>query len=165
MSFENIDKLERDLNEMLRGATAETVRQVQKKLTFDLLAGVIRRTPVDEGRARGGWQVGVNERPQPGQTPKDSGKQVGDGRGAAADRAAAAMAKLPDYAIVFVVNDVPYIVVLDQGLFDPANPGPSKDPRPGRKGRVLVSGGFSTQAPAGMVDVTIASIAAEVERS
>lgn len=163
--FGSIEQLESDLRAMLKDATSETVRTVQKKITFDLLAGVVRRTPVDEGRARGGWQVGVNEAPQPRPTPVDPGKKVGDPTGAALTAAIPKLEKLPDYAIVFLVNDVPYIVVLDQGLFDPANPGPSKDPRKGRRGKILVQGGFSTQAPAGMVDVTIASIAAEVAQS
>ena len=59
------------------------------------------------------------------------------------------------YSIVFVSNNVNHVIVLDQGLFTPPNPGPSKDKRDDRLGKVLVQDGYSIQAPLGMVDLTI----------
>lgn len=54
---------------------------------------------------------------------------------------------------IFITNTQKYGEVLEFGLFRPRNPGPSKDPRPHRKGKVWVKNGFSVQAPKGMLKV------------
>jgi hypothetical protein len=141
---------------MAKDLTEDQVVVVQKKLTLDLFAGVIKRTPVDTGVARGGWQIGIST-PATGVGSKEQGV-MGDFSGPTYTMGLSKLAGLGPFAIVYITNAVSYVAVLDQGLFDPANPGPSKDPRPGRHGRVLVSGGYSIQAPAGMVDVTITSL-------
>lgn len=152
-----LDKLNRELMEMAKDLSETEVVTVQKKLSIDLFAGVIKRTPVDEGTARGGWQLGINDPPK-GVGAKEK-RQLGDPTGPAMNSGLSKLASLGPFQIVFITNNVVHAVVLDQGQFDPTDPGPSKDPRKGRFGRVLVQGGYSIQAPAGMVDVTIASIA------
>lgn len=152
-----LDKLNRELTELAKNLTETEVVTVQKKLAIDLFAGVIKRTPVDEGTARGGWQMGINDPPK-GLGAKEK-RALGDPSGPAMAGGLSKLSKLGPFQIVFITNNVVHAVVLDQGQFDPTDPGPSKDPRKGRKGRILVRGGYSTQAPAGMVDVTIASIA------
>jgi hypothetical protein len=63
----------------------------------------------------------------------------------------------------FIVSNLTdHAWVLDQGAFEPPNPGPSKDPRPERRGRVLVQDGFSTQAPDGIIGPTISEVLAGV---
>lgn len=156
MPMTPLDKLNADLQELVKDLTEEQVVTVQKKVAIDVFAGVIKRTPVDEGTARGGWQLGINDYPSTS-TKKEKG-EVGSPSGPTFDRGARTLGKLGPFKIVWITNAVHYIIVLDQGLFDPADPGPSKDRRKSRHGRILVKGGFSIQAPAGMVDATLASI-------
>lgn len=116
----------------------------QRKLVMDILAGVVPKTPVDEGKARGGWQVTIAT---PATEKKQSSNPISDGE--------RALAGLKPYGLVWITNNEEHIAVLEFGLFTPPDPGPSKDPRPGRRGKILVSGGFSTQAPQGMVRTTL----------
>lgn len=132
------------------------VTEAQKKIVFDILAGVIQRTPVDTGRARGNWQLSIGK-PAEGETGellKKTNKTNVNQQGK--------LASLPPYQIVWITNNVPYIEVLEFGGFVPKNPGPSKDPRPKRKGKTWVKDGYSVQAPQGMVRVTVAKIEASL---
>lgn len=107
---------------------AETV---VRRIAFDSFSRVIRRTPVDTGRARANWQVALGFLPQ-GQTLAGS----------------ATFGNLSNYKlgdVIFLANNVPYIGVLEYG-------GYPKSPK-GGAGKTI--GGFSTQAPAGMVGVTM----------
>lgn len=101
------------------------------------------RTPVDTGRARGNWQVTID---MPARGEANVGDPVSAGRGV--------IDKSPAFCTIWITNTVPYITVLEYGLFDPENPGPNKH------GQVLVSGGFSVQAPHGMVGVTLGELRA-----
>lgn len=149
MSMTPQAEIEKFLREAIRESKIDVVT-AQKKISFDIFAGVIQMTPVDEGIARNGWQVGINEYP-------DGSSSEGN--------LAAGTAKINEVgleSVIFITNSVPYILVLDQGGFDPPDPGPSKDPRPGRKGRILVENGYSVQAPNGMVDATLSRIASSL---
>lgn len=99
---------------------------VVRKVTLDLFARVVRRTPVDTGRARGNWQVGINSVPR-GETGAGSEGKVAAKAVVGAATADAIRAKMGDR--VFIVNSVPYIFRLERGS--------------------------SKQAPAGMVTITL----------
>ncbi|UOF80023.1 neck protein [Caudoviricetes sp.] len=104
---------------------------------------LVKLTPRDSGHLRGNWWIG-----NPG------GSQIfEDNAVLTRARRAVSSYKLGDQ--VAIVNDLAYASVVDQGEFDPSDPGPSRDPRPGRRGKILVSGGYSTQAPRGMTEPTI----------
>ena len=116
------------------------VNLAQKKIVLDLLAGVVRRTPVDTGRARGNWQLSIGK-------PEEQEK----------------VQKIPHFSVVWLSNNLPYIEVLEFGKFTPKNPGPSKDHRKKRKGKTWVKGGYSVQAPKGMLRVTLAQVESELQ--
>lgn len=119
---------------------------VHKKISLEALRRIVKRTPVDVGQARGNWQLAVNSIP--------AGKIL-DARGRdPVHEGLAALGALPPYSVVWLANNAEHAAVLEHGLFEPPDPGPSHDPRKGRKGRVLVERGFSTQAPQGMVRIT-----------
>jgi len=159
---DQLDKFERELNQICSTMTFEDVVMVQKKITFEAFIRLVMKTPVDYGFARGGWHitVGVESNSEP------SGEGSYDiGRGLSPDAVFSEeltklthLDRLKNFQVVYISNNVPYILVLDQGLFDPPNPGPSRDRRPHRQGRVLVRDGFSVQSPQGMVDITIHEI-------
>lgn len=96
---------------------------VVRKVSLDLMARVIRRTPVDTGRARANWQVAIETIPV--------GEVEGSDKSGAKTLTAAAATVQSMIAghVVYLVNNVPYIGVLEDGS--------------------------SKQAPAGMLEVTL----------
>ncbi len=106
----------------------------QKKLAFQLLTGVVNKTPVDTGRARGNWQVGIDEIPS-GELDK-----VDKGGGASISAGGEALASLQPglFQIVYIANNLPYIVPLEDG--------------------------HSGQAPQGMLALTITEIETQFNR-
>lgn len=155
MTMTPIQEIEKFMRDVVRQTNVDLLT-VHRKVSLDILVGVVLRTPVDTGRARGGWQLD-NGPPVPREGPEDPSGQRPISEGTQV------LMKLEPYGLVSISNNVPYILVLDQGLFEPPDPGPSRDPRPGRLGRILVEAGHSVQAPNGMVDATLASIAEAVK--
>lgn len=103
---------------------------------LDLSRRVILRTPVDSGQARFNWQASIGS--------PASGKLDGDDRtGSGAISKAASVTVNASGSIFFLTNNMPYINKLEFGGY----------PSPSPSGKT--SGGYSTQAPAGMVRVTI----------
>ncbi len=85
--------------------------KVVKKVVLDLTRSVVKRTPVDTGRARAAWQVGKS---LPSKLPSSSGPT--DKTGQMANRSArveAASIKAGD--IVYIANNVDYIIPLEYG--------------------------------------------------
>lgn len=137
------------------------VEQVQKYFAFEILRRVVKRTPVDTGRARGGWQVTLN-------SPSDKKSDTTDPSGGAAIEAGnSVIAGSQPFQVIWMSNNVDYIRILEEGAFVPPNPGPSKTGgsasaagRKARKGKTLVQNGYSVQAPEGMVAITLREILA-----
>lgn len=103
------------LREQVRDLNEEQVRTVQAKLALDFVRIVVKGTPVDTGRARGGWQVEIGREPPIVANVDPTG----------AATFARANDKLTPYrrgigdpklAAVWITNGVPYIEVLDRGL-------------------------------------------------
>jgi hypothetical protein len=108
---------------------------VIRKVALDLFRSVVLKTPVDTGRARGNWMVGVNRIPTeegPGIDTAPMPRIISD----------VSMAKFGDN--VALSNTLPYIGALEYGGF----------PDPPMKGS-KTAGGYSKQAPEGMVRVSI----------
>jgi hypothetical protein len=150
----NIAQFEKEVKDFTKGLTDTELPLFIKKIVLELLRRVVMRTPVDTGHARGNWNVAIGQ-PDLSVTGKDD--KIGT---AVLARGLQALTNMPPFSIVWVSNNVQYIDVLEFGGFEPPNPGPSKDPRPGRKGRILVKDGFSTQAPQGMLGLAIAELQA-----
>ena len=109
---------------------------VLRKVCLDLFRRVVMMTPVDTGRARGAWLVGVNHIPMSAPIAIDSaplGRIINDVK----------TAKFGDR--VALTNSVQYIGNLEYGGF----------PDPPQKGKGKTAGGFSRQAPQGMVRISI----------
>lgn len=91
------------------GDIDEIVGKVTRRIGLDITRRVVLATPVDEGRARGNWQVEVNSMPT-GETG------INDPSGAQAIGAAAtAVSAAPDYSTINIANNVPYIGKLNDG--------------------------------------------------
>lgn len=103
------------------------VEVVARKLTIDAWGKLVKRTPVDTGRARASWAISVSEPyagppPLPGQhgMPSEPG-----------------VAEIDGTTAIFITSNLPYMEALENG--------------------------HSGQAPNGMVRITVAEIAAEID--
>lgn len=122
---------------------------------FRRISGVVLLTPVDTGRARSSWNVALG---QPDTTLPAAG---GRGGPSAADRAESAMRGLGTYQTVWITSSLPYIKVLEYGGY-PQSPVRGSWDRATRSWVIKSSGGFSKQAPRGMVRITVQGILAAV---
>ncbi len=108
-----------------------------KNIVFDVFDGVVSNTPVDTGRARGSWNIGIGAidpkvlpakkkgaRPYPLQTAyrRNFGRAAG----------------MNQNTVAYISNSLPYIIYLEEGTSD--------------------------QAPAGMVKLTLQELKIALER-
>lgn len=124
---------------------------VQKRVAFDLFGRIVRKTPVDTGRARGSWNISVNNPDrsvvQRVRTIVKRGAQVPKGlRRRGIQQAINQIQNQNLFALnvqpgdeIWISNNLPYIVELEKGH--------SKQ-----------------QAPAGMVAVSIAEVDTAMSR-
>lgn len=150
---------------------ADLMSLVQRKLLLGALSGVVERTPVDTGRARGNWQVTQD-------SPSTSVIESFDRSGSQSQAVAtAAIGRLSPFARAFISNNLPYIGVLEYGGYPPPSEGPKRTrafkfvTKDGKRRKVnltaktraresalagpkVTAQGFSIQAPNGMVRIT-----------
>ena len=105
--------------------------QMFRATALQLFSKIVVRTPVDEGTARGGWQVSIL-RP--------------DLSGGAANKNASvtSIPKNPNLVPFWLSNPLPYVERLEYGTY---GKGAGTTEKTG-------GAGFSTQAPRGMIRVT-----------
>lgn len=103
----------------------DQVTLFQKRIALEALRKIVLRTPVDTGRARGNWQTTIGAAPESESLQADP-IQAGVN----------AIHQLGAFSIVFVSNNVPYIIYLEDGT--------------------------SQQAPAGMVQLTLEELKAMI---
>ncbi|PDT24461.1 HK97 gp10 family phage protein [Rhizobium hidalgonense] len=115
-----------DLRKFADSIPEELVKPVVQKFAMHALSSVVMKSPVDTGRFRGNWNVAVNavDYSVSEVTDKSGGSTIA--KGVATIEAAA-----PEQAI-FISNNVPYAVALENG--------------------------HSKQAPAGVVALTFAEL-------
>ena len=92
-------------------AVGVTYDQVIRKLAFDALAGMLRRSPVRTGRFRGSWRVAKK-------TPDLSVAPVGSSGGGGASPSGDQVAKIESITIldtVHISNNLPYAEALERG--------------------------------------------------
>lgn len=106
---------------------------VVRKVCLEIFRRVIMRTPVKTGRARGNWQCAIGDVPA-------GTIELNDADGSATVSAVdAVVANVKAGDVIYLVNNVPYILKLENGS--------------------------SKQAPAGMVGMTLTEFGAVVEEA
>ena len=110
------------------------------QLSLEATSTLKEETPVDLNWARANWAPYIGEPPDRpiGERPEEGGAQFSESASTQLEAIVAATYKLPDGAI-FVNNNVPYILALNDG--------------------------HSSQAPRGFIQMAIAKAVAEVARS
>lgn len=112
------------------------VSQMVRLLSLHIFTKVVLRTPVDQGHLRAAWNISLNE-PQFITTPGEQGSK-----------------DLPSemgwFPRVYITNGLPYAAVVEYGLYRGLGPKTVQGENPTTGGGV-----FSSQAPRGMVEVTL----------
>lgn len=113
----------------------ENVEHLRRAVATEMLSTVVRATPVDTGKARSNWKVGIGVPDTDVQDPYSPGMKLGLSESAnasaaiAAGNAVIAMSSPDD--VLYISNSVPYINRLNDG--------------------------YSKQAPAGFVERALAA--------
>lgn len=128
--------------------TKQEVSNFMRWLATEAFTRIGRRTPIDTGVLIGNLRIA-----------KSLGSEnTLKRRGLAVQTELSKLLFINPFSIITIYNNIPYGEYWEYGTYQPANPGPSKDPRPGRKGKILVRDGFSVQSPQGMFNITFAEL-------
>lgn len=109
MGVQNLRQFNKALEDFAKKAIPAQVTALQKKIALDVVAGAVQLTPVDSGRARGGWQAVIGEGTDEKLDRKDK-----TGRETIAD-ASGVIAKVPDFDVITIQNNVEYIGFIEEG--------------------------------------------------
>lgn len=107
---------------------------VMQKITLDMFSDIVGRTPVDTGRARAGWAVGIGSYGDFMPPPAKKGEKGVQFQAPAAPDVSA----VDGTQAVFIYNNVEYIQALEDG--------------------------HSKQAPAGMVKLALTTAELKIEQ-
>ena len=176
----NIEAFNREVTEWAKVVPPAEISKLQRKIALDALGRIMVRTPVDTGRARSNWLTTIG---QPAE--EEAGIFDGSGRRALA-QGKATINSAPVFSAIHIANNLPYIEVLENGGYVPADPENSPKANKARarrrskakrkqargldalsggagkdSGVPFVQGGFSVQAPQGMVALTFAELVRE----
>lgn len=110
---------------------------VLRKVTLDMSRALINRSPVDTGRFRGNWMLGIGGvdastveiAGEGSSTASKSGLNLQDTDSASEERIVAKLGEIKFGGIIYITNSLPYAIPLEYG--------------------------HSGQAPAGMVRLTV----------
>lgn len=124
------------------------VATVAKKIIIDMTSRIILMSPVDTGRFRANWQMAA------GAMNFMTDASV-DKTGQATIERIRGIVEAADIGVIFYfTNSLPYARPLEYGLLGKP-PGSANGPKS--------AGGYSSQAPAGMVRVTVAEFATHLK--
>jgi len=94
----------------------EHVNEIVRRVCFDLYQHFVDRTPYDTGRARGGWAIGVNERRlAPEGRKAEPGREANTSLEGMFGEAKSILAEVKGDCVVYMVNNVEYIIPLEMG--------------------------------------------------
>lgn len=113
------------------------IQTFRKQFAFSCFKSIVMNTPVDTGRARGNWQIGVNE-----DIKEEINRESPNGENIMSEPIKLNHCNGDD--TIYISNNLPYITKLEYG-------GYSKNSKTGK-----TVNGFSKQAPQGMVGKTLA---------
>ena len=132
-----------DLNKVLAKA-GENASLVARKIALETYSKIVQKSPVDTGRLRGNWNVGINN--------EDTTEQpADDGKFGSIPNPAKALSALSEFKLgdrILITNNLPYVHKLEYGLYGE-----------GEK----TANGFSLQAPHGFVRITYKEISSNLE--
>lgn len=99
----------RDLRKFTDGLPEREMKLVRDKIALQGLSGVVTRTPVDTGMARGSWQVSHGSEETRQDTPPDKGGSQAISQGSTGIRAA------PAFTVLYISSPLIYMPFLENG--------------------------------------------------
>lgn len=120
----------------------QRVEEVVAGVTLELFSRVVMRTPVDTGRARANWVASHGAYAVREFVFTDSSGS------STLSRIQQVIEASPKYGTMYLANSLPYAAVLEYGLY----------PNPPKVDGGKTVGGYSRQAPNGMVRVSIEEV-------
>jgi hypothetical protein len=133
-----------------RSKVAVAADQQFRAVCLELFSRVVMRTPVDKGYARGSWVLTSGAEP----SWFDTQSQDRSG-GATVESFVTGLSATSADGVVWIASGLPYMQKLEHGGY----------PNPPKSGSGKTSGGYSIQAPAGMVQVTAAEFGSIVDEA
>lgn len=135
--------------------TGQKAKRLIEGVRVQMSKSVIDLTPVRTGAARGNWIPSLA-------VPSSKVLETTDKTGAKTSKKVAKVAARSPYEIFYLMNNLEYIRVLEYGGYpDPVQKGTYIK---GKGYEVLSKSGYSIQAPAGMVRVTVADFKTAIRR-
>jgi len=113
MSLESeLKAFNKEVNDFVHTLVPQKVVQFIAKISFELLTRIVEKTPVKTGRAQGGWQMTVDE--------VNSEEWLGSDP---LNSAMGTLSSIGPTSVVYLNNNVPYIMFLEAGSSSQAAPG------------------------------------------
>jgi len=103
-----VRRFQRQVDRFARSLPSELFPRFIRAVTLEVLRGVVLKTRVDTGRARGNWQVSIGSPPTGETAPDKTG-------GRAISQGMTSLANYRGFESVYVGNNVPYIRFLNDG--------------------------------------------------
>lgn len=109
MAVENFAAFNQELIDFSEKLVPVKAAQFFRLVALKILRGVVLKTPVDTGRARGNWQAAVNSEPtaEINRQDKEGESTIEEGGKSIAN------AVIGD--TIFITNNVPYVLYLEEG--------------------------------------------------
>lgn len=144
--------------EQLAEKQGKRIHTVVRQFALSLFSRVVKRSPVDTGRFRANWNVSY------GAPDTSTMTRVDPTGGTTTNAIKQAVLSLPVGATIWLANSLPYARTLEYGEYpNPAKHGSKK--RKETEMTIHTVGGFSMQAPHGMVRVSVAEYAAAMKEA
>lgn len=119
-------------------STKSNMGEAKQAIVFNVFGGAIKKTPVDSGRAKNAWNVSKDN---PDFTTSDIKSK--SALGSLTSRAIQGLSTITeDFGLDILTNPLPYARKLEFGGYNHATD-------------KTTASGFSSQAPAGMVRITV----------
>ena len=106
------------IDAMVKDLVEDEVILVVKKLSMAALRGVVMKSPVDTGRFRGNWNVGI------GSQDLSVSDSTDKGGGATLSSGTSEIDGVEDLTVVWITNNLPYAMALENGHSKIQAPGP-----------------------------------------
>lgn len=123
MPVTNFREFNQELIDFAEKLVPAQANQFFRLVALKILRGVVLKTPVDTGRARGNWQVAINTEPTAVLSKKDASSpkhKVGESpiAGAGEETVKDGVSDISKAVIgdtIFITNNVPYVLYLEEG--------------------------------------------------
>jgi hypothetical protein len=109
MTIENLNEFNRELDNFAKDLPQKQYKPFIKKIANQVLAGIVQKTPVDTGRARGNWQTQINE------TSEDDVDNLDLTGDQTIDAGANVINEMDPFDTVNIFNNLDYILALEEG--------------------------------------------------